>query len=92
MVAEVGLEPTTYRVWTDCSSQLSYSATRLLIISRVFHFVNNFFQKKLDGTAKGGVVFSIAQDLKLPVVFVGTGEGIDDIEVFDAKEFVNNIF
>lgn len=46
---------------------------------------------KLDGTAKGGVVLSIAKDYKTPVVFVGTGEGIDDIEKFDAKNFVDAI-
>ena len=47
---------------------------------------------KLDGTAKGGVVITIAQKLNTPVMFVGTGEGIDDIEPFVAKEFVDNLF
>ncbi len=47
---------------------------------------------KLDGTAKGGVVVAIERDLKKPVVFVGTGEGIDDIELFDAKTFINEMF
>ena len=46
---------------------------------------------KLDGTAKGGVVLSIAQDYSVPVVFVGTGEQIDDLEMFDAKSFVDAI-
>lgn len=46
---------------------------------------------KLDGTAKGGVVLGIAQDYSVPVVFVGTGEKIDDIEPFDSTEFVNAI-
>ncbi len=46
---------------------------------------------KLDGTAKGGVVLGIAQDYSVPVVFVGTGEQIDDIEPFDSKEFVDAI-
>ncbi len=43
---------------------------------------------KLDGTAKGGVVFAIAKQYNLPIVFVGVGEGLDDILPFDAKEFV----
>lgn len=47
---------------------------------------------KLDGTAKGGVAIAIEKDLSKPVVFVGTGEGIDDIDVFDAKSFVDEMF
>ena len=47
---------------------------------------------KLDGTAKGGIVVSIAKTLKLPVLYVGVGEGIDDLEEFNAKEFVENLF
>lgn len=46
---------------------------------------------KLDGTAKGGVVFSIVNELHIPVVFVGVGEGIDDLLPFNAKEFVESI-
>ncbi|MFH5835717.1 signal recognition particle-docking protein FtsY [Proteiniclasticum sp. C24MP] len=42
---------------------------------------------KLDGTAKGGVVLSIKETLKIPVVYIGVGEGIDDLEDFDAKAF-----
>lgn len=47
---------------------------------------------KLDGTAKGGIVFAIAQELKLPIKYIGTGEGIDDFAQFDAKEFVEDLF
>lgn len=47
---------------------------------------------KLDGTAKGGVAIAIEKDLSKPVVFVGTGEAIDDIDVFDAKSFVDEMF
>ena len=43
---------------------------------------------KLDGTAKGGIVIAIAQELRVPVKFVGLGEGIDDMQPFDAKEYV----
>jgi len=45
------------------------------------------FLTKLDGTARGGVVLAIAGELKLPVWFVGTGEGMDDLAVFDADAF-----
>ena len=46
---------------------------------------------KLDGTAKGGIVVAIAQELNVPVKFVGVGEGIDDQKPFDAKEFVQDM-
>ncbi len=46
---------------------------------------------KLDGTAKGGFVFSLAQELALPVVFAGVGEKMDDLEMFDSKAFVEAI-
>ena len=44
---------------------------------------------KLDGTAKGGICVAIAQELGIPVKFVGLGEGIDDLEPFDAEAYVN---
>ena len=47
---------------------------------------------KLDGTAKGGIVIAIAQELQVPVKFVGVGEGIDDLRPFDAKEFTRELF
>lgn len=47
---------------------------------------------KLDGTAKGGIVFAIAQELKLPVKYIGVGEGIDDLIPFDANDFVSALF
>ena len=47
---------------------------------------------KLDGTAKGGIIIPIKNELKIPVKFVGVGEGIDDLQPFTATEFVNGIF
>ena len=47
---------------------------------------------KLDGTAKGGIVIAIAQELQVPVKFVGVGEGIGDLRPFDAKEFTKELF
>ena len=47
---------------------------------------------KLDGTAKGGVVVGVADQFKIPVKFVGIGEGIDDLKVFDKREFVGSLF
>ena len=50
------------------------------------------FLAKLDGTAKGGVVLAIAEELKLPVLFIGTGEEPTDIALFDPREFVEGLF
>ena len=47
---------------------------------------------KLDGTAKGGVLFAISEKLQLPIRFIGIGEQVDDLRPFDANEFVNAIF
>ncbi|MBR3749196.1 MAG: signal recognition particle-docking protein FtsY, partial [Firmicutes bacterium] len=47
---------------------------------------------KLDGTAKGGIVVTIADELDLPVKFIGLGEGMDDLKPFDPKEFAESIF
>lgn len=47
---------------------------------------------KLDGTARGGVIFAIRHELGLPVKFIGVGEGIDDLQPFDAEEFVAALF
>ena len=47
---------------------------------------------KLDGTARGGVVLAIGDQLRVPVLFIGTGEGLDDLAPFDAKEFVEALF
>lgn len=47
---------------------------------------------KLDGTAKGGVVLGISDQFKIPVKFIGVGEGIDDLQLFDRKNFVESLF
>ena len=47
---------------------------------------------KLDGTAKGGVIFAISDELKLPIRYIGVGEGIDDLQVFSATQFSDDIF
>ncbi|WP_031433066.1 signal recognition particle-docking protein FtsY [Methylomarinum vadi] len=47
---------------------------------------------KLDGTAKGGVIFALAKQLAVPIRFIGIGEGIDDLQDFDAKTFVDALF
>lgn len=47
---------------------------------------------KLDGTAKGGVIFALAEKMKLPIRFIGVGEGIDDLRPFNAEDFIEALF
>ncbi len=54
--------------------------------------VNSLAITKLDGTAKGGVVIGISDEFKIPVKYIGVGEGIDDLQVFNKHEFVDSFF
>ncbi|HBM81071.1 MAG TPA: signal recognition particle-docking protein FtsY, partial [Clostridiaceae bacterium] len=47
---------------------------------------------KLDGTAKGGIIIAIKNELGIPVKYIGVGEGIDDLQEFDSRNFVNALF
>ena len=54
--------------------------------------INGIILTKLDGTAKGGVAIAIRRELNVPVWYIGVGEGIDDLQAFEAKEFVKALF
>lgn len=54
--------------------------------------IDGIILTKLDGTAKGGVIISIVKEYNLPVVFVGTGEKAEDLELFSSKDFVDGLF
>ena len=54
--------------------------------------VNAIALTKLDGTAKGGVVIGIADQFKIPVKYIGVGEKIEDLQLFDRNEFVDSLF
>jgi len=54
--------------------------------------VTGVFLAKLDGTAKGGIVLAVKQELGIPVKFVGIGEGADDVAPFDPDTFVEALF
>ncbi|MBP6062746.1 MAG: signal recognition particle-docking protein FtsY [Fusobacteriaceae bacterium] len=63
--------------------------------AKVFNEVaklTGFIVTKLDGTAKGGIVFSISEELKKPIKYIGVGEKIEDLREFDAKEYIDAIF
>jgi len=62
-----------------------------LVQAKQFHEaigISGITLTKLDGTAKGGIVFSIAQQMKLPIRYIGVGESAQDLRVFDSKEFI----
>lgn len=54
--------------------------------------INGIIMTKLDGTAKGGIALAIRQELNVPVWYIGVGEGIDDLQSFNAQEFVEALF
>jgi fused signal recognition particle receptor len=63
--------------------------------AREFHAavqVDGLILTKLDGTARGGAVVSVVDELKIPVKFVGVGEGIDDLQTFEPSSFVDALF
>lgn len=89
------------------ASRSDYGAVEVMLVldattgqnglSQARHFteaveVNGVFLSKLDGTAKGGIVFAICEELRLPLLFIGTGEGIADIAPFEAGAFVDALF
>jgi fused signal recognition particle receptor len=53
--------------------------------------VNGLIMTKLDGTARGGILVAISAKHKLPVYFIGVGEGVDDLEPFEAEDFAHAI-
>ena len=53
--------------------------------------IDNIILTKLDGTAKGGVVVPISNELQVPISFIGIGEGADDLELFDEESFIEAI-
>ncbi|TDT70493.1 fused signal recognition particle receptor [Hypnocyclicus thermotrophus] len=63
--------------------------------AKVFNEVTDltgFVVTKLDGTAKGGIIFSVSEEIKKPIKFIGVGEGIEDLRKFNVDEYINAIF
>ena len=79
----------------DTRCILVLDATTGLMQARAFKEVaeiNGIILSKLDGTAKGGIALAIRQELEVPVWYIGVGEGIDDLQPFSAKDFVEALF
>ena len=95
------------KIKRSCQKVLSHSPHEILLVldattgqnaidqAKTFHKftpLTGIILTKLDGTAKGGIVVAIQRELKLPIKFIGTGEGMDDLQPFDAQNFVNSLF
>ena len=65
--------------------------TQAKVFNEVTH-LTGFVVTKLDGTAKGGIVFAISEELKKPIKLIGVGEGINDLREFDVEEYIGAIF
>lgn len=100
LMDELGkIEKVIEKEMKDCSKEVLLvidGTTGQNAISQVKAFkettnITGLVLTKLDGTAKGGVVIGIVAENKIPVKFIGVGEKIDDMEVFNKKEFVNAI-
>lgn len=95
------------KIYRVCDKELPYADREVLLVldattgqnavSQAKEFMNvaeltGIVLTKLDGTARGGVVLSIKNDLKLPVKFIGVGEGIDDLQPFSPSAFAKSLF
>lgn len=70
----------------------STTGQNALLQARQFHSdigIDGIVLTKLDGTAKGGIIFALANELKIPIRFIGMGEGVDDLRVFEPEPFVD---
>ena len=67
------------------------NALKQLEIFKEYSVINGLIVTKLDGTTKGGIIIPMVQKFQIPVYYVGTGEGIEDIEALDYNKYVNNL-
>ncbi|MDP6178965.1 MAG: signal recognition particle-docking protein FtsY [Desulfatiglandales bacterium] len=91
-VAHRKLSNAPHQVWLILDATTGQNA---ISQAEMFHEavgVTGIILTKLDGTAKGGIVVGISHQLGLPIKFIGIGEGIDDLQPFNASEFVNALF
>ncbi len=87
-VAGKAMEGAPHEVWLVIDAVTGQNAVRQAQEFNKTLGVTGIILTKLDGTAKGGIVVAIADEFKIPILFVGIGEGEDDLRPFDAEEFV----
>jgi len=86
------LPDSSHEIWLVLDATTGQNA---ITQARMFHDeigVTGIIITKLDGTAKGGVIIRIARDLDIPILFIGVGEGLDDLREFKSREFVDALF
>jgi fused signal recognition particle receptor len=86
------LPDSSHEIWLVLDATTGQNA---ITQARMFHEeigVTGIIITKLDGTAKGGVIIRIARDLDIPILFIGVGEGLDDLRAFKSREFVEALF
>jgi len=89
-VKVLGVEPNEFWLVLDATTGQN-GLTQARVFTEALH-LTGLILSKYDGTAKGGIILAIAQDLKLPVRYLGVGEGVDDLKLFEAKAFVADLF
>jgi fused signal recognition particle receptor len=81
-----------HQVWLVLDATTGQNALSQADIFNKSIGITGIILTKLDGTAKGGIVVGISHQLKIPIVFIGIGEKMDDLRPFDPNEFVDAIF
>ena len=88
----VGSSETTFYVLAVYFGSIGIKKYRYAILTGIIADITGIVLTKLDGTAKGGIAIAIQSELGIPVKYIGIGEQIDDLQKFDADQFVNALF
>lgn len=80
-----------HHIWLCLDATTGQNALDQVKIFKQMVDINGLIINKLDGSAKGGILVAIAAETKLPILFVGVGEGIDDLNTFNAQDFAKNL-
>ncbi|MFN3535449.1 MAG: signal recognition particle-docking protein FtsY, partial [Desulfatiglandales bacterium] len=91
-VAKKRIPTAPHEVWLVLDATTGQNAISQAKTFREAVGVTGIILTKLDGTAKGGVVISVSKELGIPILWIGVGEGLEDLRPFDPKEFVEAIF
>lgn len=91
-VAQKAADGLPIEIWLTLEAQVGQTG---LMQAREFHQalgLTGSLLTKMDGTAKGGILFSITKEMQIPVLFLGVGEGLEDLKPFHPQQFVSNLF
>lgn len=85
------VDPQMVQTWLTIDAMLGQNSLQQAMVFNETTHLNGLVLTKLDGTGKGGTVFAIVDQLALPIVYVTFGEGLDDISIFDAHQYVQGL-